>query len=39
MNRFRFLVAVLAVLLAQPALSDDLRPGYLEMRQISHDAY
>jgi hydrogenase/urease accessory protein HupE len=39
MNRFRSLFTVVAVLLAQPALSDELRPGYLEMRQISPGAY
>jgi len=39
MNRFRFLFAALVVLLAQPALSDELRPGYLEMRQIGPGAY
>ena len=40
MNRFRFLFAVLTVLLLpQPAFSDELRPGYLEMRQTSPGAY
>jgi hydrogenase/urease accessory protein HupE len=39
MNRFRLFFAVVAVLLAQPALSDELRPGYLEMRQISPEGY
>jgi hydrogenase/urease accessory protein HupE len=39
MNRFRLFFAVLAVLLAQPALSDELRPGYLEMRQTDPGAY
>jgi hydrogenase/urease accessory protein HupE len=39
MNRFRLFFAVLAVLLAQPALSDELRPGYLEMRQTSPGTY
>jgi hydrogenase/urease accessory protein HupE len=39
MNRFRFFFAILAVLLAQPALSDELRPGYLEMRQTSSGTY
>jgi len=29
MNGFRLILAVVAVLLAQPALSDELRPGYL----------
>jgi hydrogenase/urease accessory protein HupE len=39
MNRFRLFFAVLVALLAQPALSDELRPGYLEMRQTSPGAY
>ncbi|MGZ6023262.1 MAG: HupE/UreJ family protein [Rhizomicrobium sp.] len=39
MNRFRLFFAVLAALLAQPAFTDELRPGYLEMRQISPGAY
>jgi hydrogenase/urease accessory protein HupE len=39
MNRFRLFFAVVAVLLAQPAFSDELRPGYLEMRQIGPGAY
>ena len=39
MNSFRLFFAVLAALLAQPAISDELRPGYLEMRQTSPDAY
>ena len=39
MNRFRLIFAVVAVLLAQPALSDELRPGYLEMRQTSPGTY
>jgi hydrogenase/urease accessory protein HupE len=39
MNSLRLLFAVLAVLLAQPAISDELRPGYLEMRQTSPGAY
>ena len=39
MNRFRLFFAVVVVLLTQPALSDELRPGYLEMRQTSADAY
>jgi hydrogenase/urease accessory protein HupE len=39
MNRFRLFFAVVPVLLAQPAVSDELRPGYLEMRQISPGAY
>ena len=39
MNRIRLFFVALAVLLAQPALADELRPGYLEMRQISLGAY
>jgi hydrogenase/urease accessory protein HupE len=40
MNRFRFLFAVLTVLLLpQLACSDELRPGYLEMRQTSPVTY
>jgi len=39
MNHFRLFFAVLAALLAQPAISDELRPGYLEMRQTSPGAY
>jgi hydrogenase/urease accessory protein HupE len=39
MNRFCFLFAALVALLVQPALSDELRPGYLEMRQIGPGAY
>src|SRR3954453_5629639 len=36
---FRLIFAVMAVLLAQPARSDELRPGYLEMRQTSPVTY
>jgi hydrogenase/urease accessory protein HupE len=39
MNRFRFLFAALVALLAQPALSDELRPGYLELRQTTPGTY
>jgi hydrogenase/urease accessory protein HupE len=39
MNCFRLIFAVVALLLAQPALSDELRPGYLEMRQASPGTY
>ena len=39
MNCFRFFLAVLTVLLPQLAFSDELRPGYLEMRQTSPGAY
>jgi hydrogenase/urease accessory protein HupE len=35
MKRFSVFLAVLGVLLAQPARSDELRPGYLELRQTS----
>jgi hydrogenase/urease accessory protein HupE len=36
---FAVFFAVLCVLLAQPARSDELRPGYLELRQTSPDTY
>ena len=39
MTNLRLFLAVLAVLLAQPANSDELRPGYLEMRQTGPGAY
>ena len=39
MNRFRVLYVVLAALLAHPAVSDELRPGYLEMRQTNLGTY
>src|SRR5258708_37427834 len=39
MNRFRLIFAIVAVLLAQPTLSDELRPGYFEMRQTSPATY
>lgn len=39
MNRYRFLLTVLAALPATPAFTDELRPGYLEMRQTSPGAY
>ena len=39
MIRFCSFFTVMAVLLAQPALSDELRPGYLEMRQVGPGAY
>jgi hydrogenase/urease accessory protein HupE len=39
MTGFRLIFALAVVLLAHPALSDELRPGYLEMRQISSDTY
>src|SRR5450631_2858587 len=39
MNRISILFVVLALLLAQPACADELRPGYLELRQTSPDTY
>jgi hydrogenase/urease accessory protein HupE len=39
MNRFRLFFAVVAALHAPPAFSDELRPGYLEMRQTSPGTY
>jgi hypothetical protein len=39
MNRFRLFFAVVAALQAPPAFSDELRPGYLEMRQTSPVTY
>jgi hydrogenase/urease accessory protein HupE len=39
MNRFLLFFIVVAVLLAPPAHSDELRPGYLEIRQTSPGAY
>ena len=39
MKRCLLFFAVLAALLARPASSDELRPGYLEIRQISPGAY
>jgi hydrogenase/urease accessory protein HupE len=39
MSRFRSFLTVLALLLSQPAISDELRPGYLEMRQTNPGAY
>jgi hydrogenase/urease accessory protein HupE len=39
MNGIRLILAVVAVLLAQPAVSDEIRPGYLEMRQTSPGTY
>jgi hydrogenase/urease accessory protein HupE len=33
------LFAILGVLVAQPARSDELRPGYLELRQTASDTY
>ena len=39
MTRLSSFFALLALLLAQPAVSDELRPGYLEMRQTGPFAY
>jgi hydrogenase/urease accessory protein HupE len=39
MKRFFVLFAVLGMLLAQPTRSDELRPGYLELRQTTPDTY
>jgi hydrogenase/urease accessory protein HupE len=39
MSSYRLFLAVLVLLLAQPAISDELRPGYLEMRQTDVGAY
>src|SRR5450631_2979001 len=39
MNRISILFVVLALLLAQPACADELRPGYLELRQTAPDTY
>jgi hydrogenase/urease accessory protein HupE len=36
---FRLIFAIVTVLLAHTALSDELRPGYLEIRQTSPDTY
>jgi hydrogenase/urease accessory protein HupE len=39
MKRFFALLAVLAALVAQPVRSDELRPGYLELRQTGPGTY
>ena len=39
MKYFFALIAVLAVLLTQPVRSDELRPGYLELRQTAPGTY
>jgi hydrogenase/urease accessory protein HupE len=39
MKHFLGLFAVLGMLIAQPARSDELRPGYLELRQTAPDTY
>jgi len=39
MKRFLVLLAVLVASVTQPARSDELRPGYLELRQTAPDTY
>ena len=39
MKRFFVFLAVLGALVAQPARSDELRPGYLELRQTGPGTY
>ena len=39
MKRCLILFAVLGVLIAQPARPDELRPGYLELRQTAPGTY
>src|ERR1700683_3799238 len=39
MRRFLIFLAVLGALLAQTARSDELRPGYLELRQTDQNTY
>src|SRR3984957_9114601 len=39
MNRISIIFAVLVLLFAQPARADELRPGYLELRQITPSTY
>jgi hydrogenase/urease accessory protein HupE len=39
MRRFLIFLAVLGALVAQPARSDELRPGYLELRQTDQNTY
>ena len=39
MKRFFIFLAVLGALVAQPARSDELRPGYLELRQTDQSTY
>jgi hydrogenase/urease accessory protein HupE len=39
MKHFLVLFALLGVLVAQPARADELRPGYLELRQTTPDTY
>jgi hydrogenase/urease accessory protein HupE len=39
MKRFLVLLSVLGALVTQPARSDELRPGYLELKQTTPDTY
>jgi hypothetical protein len=39
MKHIALLLAVLGVLTAQPARADELRPGYLELRQTDQNTY
>jgi hydrogenase/urease accessory protein HupE len=39
MKHFLRLLAIVGLLIAQPARCDELRPGYLEFRQTAPDAY
>jgi hydrogenase/urease accessory protein HupE len=39
MNRISIFIAVLAFVLTQTARADELRPGYLELRQTTPDTY
>ena len=39
MRRFSVFLAVLGAFVAQPARSDELRPGYLELRQTDQNTY
>ncbi len=39
MNRLRLFFAIIAMLLAQPASGDELRPGYLQLRETGPGTY
>jgi hydrogenase/urease accessory protein HupE len=39
MNRISTILALLVLLFAQPTRADELRPGYLELRQTTPDTY
>ncbi|MEA2773371.1 MAG: hypothetical protein QOD93_6333, partial [Acetobacteraceae bacterium] len=39
MKRLFGLFVIVGITLAQPARSDELRPGYLELRQTASDTY